>query len=283
LGSLLVFLVIVIVMSLIIFGWAMVLRIQRERKISEMKVTYLRLAGEEQNAYQRYIQAEKTLQEVESGILKSKEIIVELKAKVKQRRKQLRELLEHLRLVKSKINLLGGSSTKLDLELENTKLTGEIKNLLMFNNEDKIRINAEIAKMSDRTADLPHLAKESAELGETWESARQQLEQVENDFRSLDLNAWKKFADSYIKSRSEKSKLDPERELVNMILLLNNKKGLLYVRKKEMAKDPTTESARLVKKYEEDIKKLEVQLVNKSKSLGVPGKRLSELKDLFLK
>ena len=282
-GSLLIFFVIVIVMALIIVGWAMVLRIQRERKISEMKVAYMRLAGEEQNAYQRYIQAEKTFQEVEIGLQKSKEIIIELKVKVSQRRKQLREFVEHLRQVKSKINLLGGSSSKLDLELENTKLTSEIKNLLMFNNEDKTRINAEIAKIAEKKVDLPFLTKESAELGENWEIARQQLEQVENDFRSLDLNAWKKFADSYIKSRSEESKLDPERELVNMILLLNNKKGLLYVRKKEMAKDPTTESAKLVKKYEEDIKKLETQLVNKSKSLGVSGKRLHELKDLFLK
>lgn len=282
-GSLLIFFVIVIVMAMIIVGWAMVLRIQRERKISEIKITYLRLAGEEQGAYQRYIHAEKALQEVEIGLQKSKDIIAELRVKVSQRRKQLRELVEHLRLVKSKINLLGGSSTKLDLELENTKLTGEIKSLLMFNNEDKIKINMEIAKMSDKKADLPFLTKESAELGETWEIARQQLEQVENDFRSLDLNAWKKFADSYIKSRSEESKLDPERELVNMILLLNNKKGLLYVRKKEMAKDPTTESAKLVKRYEEDIKKLETQLVNKSRSLGITGKRLNELKDLFLK
>jgi len=282
-GSLLIFFVIVIAMALIIVGWAMVLRIQRERKISEIKITYLRLAGEEQGAYQRYIQAEKALQEVEIGLQKSKEIIIELKVKVSQRRKQLRELVEHLRLIKSKINLLGGSSTKLDLELENTKLTSEIKNLLVFNNEDKTRINAEIAKMADKKVDLPFLTKESAELGENWEIARQQLEQVENDFRSLDLNAWKKFADSYVRSRSEESKLDPERELVNMILLLNNKKGLLYVRKKEMAKDPTTESAKLVKKYEEDIKKLETQLVNKSRSLGVSGKRLNELKDLFLK
>ena len=275
--------VIIIAMSLIIVGWAMVLRIQREKKLSELRITYMRLSGEEQNAYQRYIQAEKALQEVEIGLHKSKEIIVELKIKVKQRKKQLRELIEQLRLVKSKINLLSGSSSKLDLELEETKLVSETRNLLMFNNEDKIRINAELDKISDKKTDLPFLTKESAELGESWEKARQQLELVENEFRSLDANAWKKFAESHLKSRTQENRLDPERELVNMILLLNNKKGLLYVRKKEMAKDPTTESAKLVKKYEDDIRKLEMQLVHKSKSLGVHVKRLNELKDLFLK
>lgn len=282
-GSLFIFFVIIIAMSLIIVGWAMVLRIQREKKLSELRITYMRLSGEEQNAYQRYIQAEKALQEVEIGLHKSKEIIVELKIKVKQRKKQLRELIEQLRLVKSKINLLSGSSSKLDLELEETKLVSETRNLLMFNNEDKIRINAELDKISDKKTDLPFLTKESAELGESWEKARQQLELVENEFRSLDANAWKKFAESHLKSRTQENRLDPERELVNMILLLNNKKGLLYVRKKEMAKDPTTESAKLVKKYEDDIRKLEMQLVHKSKSLGVHVKRLNELKDLFLK
>ena len=141
-GSLFIFFVIIIAMSLIIVGWAMVLRIQREKKLSELRITYMRLSGEEQNAYQRYIQAEKALQEVEIGLHKSKEIIVELKIKVKQRKKQLRELIEQLRLVKSKINLLSGSSSKLDLELEETKLLSETRNLLMFKNEDKIRINA---------------------------------------------------------------------------------------------------------------------------------------------
>lgn len=282
-GSIFIFLLIIISMTLIIFGWAMAIRIQRERKISELKITYLRLAGEEQNAYQRYIQAEKILQEVEIEIQKGKEIIVELKVKVKQRRKQLRELIENLRLVKSKINLIASNSSKLDLDLEDTKLTSEIKTLLMFNNEDKIRFNAETNKIAEKKVDLPYLTKESAELGNNWEIIRQQVEQVENEFRSLGPNVWKKFADTYIKGRSEESTLDPERELVNMILLLNNKKGLLYVRKKEMAKDPTTESTRLVKKYEEDIKKLETQLVKKSKRLGVSVNRLNELKSLFLK
>lgn len=282
-GSIFIFLLIIISMTLIIFGWAMAIRIQRERKISELKITYLRLAGEEQNAYQRYIQAEKTLQEVEIEIQKGKEIIVELKVKVKQRRKQLRELIENLRLVKSKINLIANNTSKLDLDLEDTKLTSEIKTLLMFNNEDKIRLNAETNKIAEKKVDLPYLTKESAELGNNWEIIRQQVEQVENEFHSLGPNVWKKFADTYIKNRSEESTLDPERELVNMILLLNNKKGLLYVRKKEMAKDPTTESTRLVKKYEEDIKKLETQLVKKSKRLGVSVNRLNELKSLFLK
>lgn len=278
-----IFLIIIIAMSLIISGWLMVLRLQRERKISEMKIAYFRYAGEEQSAYQVYIQAEKALQEVEIELQKSKEIIVELKVKVKQRKKQLRELIEPLRRVKSKINLLVGSSSKLELELDNTKLTSEIKTLLMFNNMDKIRINSETAKIIEKKVDLPFLTKESAELGKNWEITRQQLEQIENEFRFLDPNTWKKFAESYAKSRSEKSKLAPERELINMILLLNNKKGLLYVRKKEMAKDPTTESAKLVKKYEDDIIKLETQLANKSRSLGVPMTRLNELKNLFLK
>ncbi len=278
-----IFLIIIIAMSLIISGWLMVLRLQRERKISEMKIAYFRHAAEEQNAYQVYIQAEKALQEVEIELQKSKELIVELKVKVRQRKKQLRELIEPLRRVKSRINLLVGSSSKLELELDNTKLTSEIKTLLMFNNMDKIRINSETAKIIEKKVDLPFLTKESAELGKNWEKTRQQLEQVENEFRFLDPNTWKKFAESYAKSRAEKSRLAPERELINMILLLNNKKGLLYVRKKEMAKDPTTESAKLVKKYEDDIIKLETQLANKSRSLGVPMTRLNELKNLFLK
>ena len=282
-GPLIIFVVIVVAMALIIFGWAMVLRIQRERKISEFKVNYMRLAGEEQAAYQRYIHAERALQDVEMDMHKSKELIAELRIRLKHRRTELRELIEKMRLVKAKINLLTGSAKNLDLEVDRTKLTSEIKSRLMFNNDDKKRILNEVKKIQEKLGDLPFLAKESAELGTTWENLRQALEQIENEFRTLDQFAFKKFSDQFIKTRTAENRLDPERELVNMILLLNNKRGLLYVRKKEMAKDPTTESQQLVKKFEDDIKRLEVQLGHKAKNLAIAPKRLNELKSLFLK
>jgi len=282
-GPLIIFLVIVIAMALLIFGWAMVLRIQRERKISEYKVNYMRLAGEEQAAYQRYIHAERALQDTEMDVLKSKELVAELKLRVVRRRKELRELIENLRLVKAKIDLLTGSGKNLDLEVDRTKLTSEIKTRLAFSNEDKTRIINEMRKIQEKQQDLPFLTKESADLGNVWENLRQALEQIENEFRSLDQFAFKKFSEQFIKTRSAENRLDPERELVNMILLLNNKRGMLYVRKKEMAKEPTTESQRLVQKYEDDIRKLEVQLVHKAKNLCISAKRLNDLKNLFLK
>ena len=282
-GSLFIFFIIVFIMALVIVGWAMILKVQKERKISECKIAYMRLSGEEQASYQRYVQAEKTYQDVEIDIEKSKEIIGVLRLKVQHRRKELRELIEQLRVVKTKINLQTGSSSKLDLELEKTKLTSEVKTRLMLNNEEKLRLIHEKGKIEEKTVDLPFLAKESAELSTAWENLRKQVEQVESDFRALDFNAFKRFADSFIKSRSSEHKLDPERELVNMILLINNKKGLLYARSKEMAKDPTTESARLTKQYEGDIKKLDARLICRSKGLGVSPKRLNELRNLFFK
>ncbi|OGF98201.1 MAG: hypothetical protein A3F83_10130 [Candidatus Glassbacteria bacterium RIFCSPLOWO2_12_FULL_58_11] len=282
-GSLFIFFIIVFIMALLIVGWAMVLKVQKERKISEFKISYMRLSGEEQAAYQHYVQAEKTHQDVEIDIEKSKEIIDSLRLKVQHRRKELRVLIEQLRVIKSKINLLTGSSSKLDLELDRTKLTSEVKTRLMLNNEDKLRILHEKGKIQEKTVDLPYLAKESSERGTAWENLRKQVEQIESEFRALDFNAYKRFAESFIKSRSAEHKLDPERELVNMILLINNKKGLLYARNKEMAKDPTTESTRLVQQYEGDIKKLEAQLVARSKGLGISPKRLNELRNLFFK
>ncbi|MFH1071694.1 MAG: hypothetical protein V1794_18905, partial [Candidatus Glassbacteria bacterium] len=163
------------------------------------------------------------------------------------------------------------------------KLTSEIKTRLAFSNEDKTRIINEMRKIQEKQQDLPFLTKESADLGNVWENLRQALEQIENEFRSLDQFAFKKFSEQFIKTRSAENRLDPERELVNMILLLNNKRGMLYVRKKEMAKEPTTESQRLVQKYEDDIRKLEVQLVHKAKNLCISAKRLNDLKNLFLK
>ena len=68
-----------------------------------------------------------------------------------------------------------------------------------------------------------------------------------------------------------------------MILLLNNKQSMLYVKKKEAAKDPTTESVQQIKKYASDIKKLESQINSKSKRMGVAAERVVELKKLFLK
>jgi len=282
-GSLLIFIIIVVALSLIIVGWVMVLEILRERKIAEMKTTFMQLAGEEQNKYQHYIQAEKTLQEAEIEIQRSKEIIVKLKARMRERKKELRELIEQLRLVRSRIDSPSANFLVMNLELNNTEMTSRLESLLMFNNKDKIRITAELAKTEEKKGDLPYLTKKSAQLGENWDKALQNLEQVANKFRSLDINAWNNFAESYSKIRSEKSKLDPERDLINMILLLNNKKGLLYMLKKEMAKDPNNESSRLVKKYEVDIKKLEVRLRNKSRSMGISPTRLNKLKNLFLK
>ena len=261
----------------------MVLRFQRERKISELKVAYLGLAAEEQNAYQRYIQAEKAVQDLEMETHKSKELIAELKGKVAERKKELREFIQQLRQLRSEHDFADSPSAKLDLELESTKLISEIKTRLMLNNEDKKRIIAEKDKIEEKKEELPLLTKESEELCASWEKLRKELDQVENEFRRVDEAAFKRFTESFIQKKTEESKLDPERELINLILLLNNKRGLLYVRKKEAAKDPTTDSIELIKKYEADIKKLESQLRHKSKTLGVPPERVVELKKLFLK
>ncbi len=169
------------------------------------------------------------------------------------------------------------------MEVDNTKLTSEIKTRLVLNNEDKKRVISERKKIKERTVDLPLITREVEQLGGIWESLRRDVEQVESEFRQVDEEAFKRFSESFIKKKTEESKLDPEREMINLLLLLNNKRGLLYVRKKEAAKDPTTDSAELIKKYEADVKKLELQLVSKSRRFGILPKRLEELKNLFLK
>jgi len=282
--SLIVFLLIIIgSFSIIVVVWNLVLRYQRERKISELKITYLRLFGEEENAYQRYIMAEKSMQTIEMDMEKAKEIIIELKSRIITRRKELRELIQQLRIVKSKLNLTDSRNSNLDLEVDSTKLTSEIKTRLVLNNEDKKRVISERKKIEERMVDLPLITREVEQLGSIWESLRREVEQVESEFRQVDGEAFKRFSEAFIKKKTEESKLDPERELINLLLLLNNKRGLLYVRKKEAAKDPTTESADLIKKYESDVKKLELQLVSKSRRFGISAKRLEELKNLFLK
>jgi hypothetical protein len=281
---LIVFLLIIIgSFSIIVVVWNLVLRYQRERKISELKITYLRLFGEEENAYQRYIMAEKSMQTIEMDMEKAKEIIIELKSRIITRRKELRELIQQLRIVKSKLNLTDSRNSNLDLEVDSTKLTSEIKTRLVLNNEDKKRVISERKKIEERMVDLPLITREVEQLGSIWESLRREVEQVESEFRQVDGEAFKRFSEAFIKKKTEESKLDPERELINLLLLLNNKRGLLYVRKKEAAKDPTTESADLIKKYESDVKKLELQLVSKSRRFGISAKRLEELKNLFLK
>lgn len=273
---------IVVGIGLIIAAWAMVLKIQRERKISEFKVNLMRLYGSEQNTYHRYIQAERAVQDVEMSSQKNKELVVKLKVRVHERRHEVRELIETLRMVRVRLNL-GSKGDKLDLELQRSKTESEIKTLLAFNNQDKLRINNEKRRLRENQEMLPQMTEEAAELSTAWENLRNQVDVIEGDFRKLDEHAFRKFADQFNHSRENEDKNDPEREIVNMILLLNNKKSLLYVRRKEMAKDPTTESQKLVKKYEQDIGKLERQLVRKSKSLGLKPKRVNALQKMFSK
>jgi hypothetical protein len=269
-------------MGMIITGWAMVLKIQRERKISEFKVNLMRLYGSEQAAYHRYIQAERAVQDVEMEAQKSKELVIQLKIRIRQRRTRLRELLESLRLVNTRLGIVSRGD-KLDLELQRAKLENEVKTLLALNDQEKKRVNDEKRRAQESLDMLPQMTEESAEFSTRWESLRSQVDVVENDFRKLDEHAFNKFADQFASRRDQEDKSDPEREVVNMILLLNNKKSMLYVRRKEMAKDPTTESQKLVKKYEGDIVKLEKQLVRKSKSLGIQPKRVNELQKMFSK
>ena len=96
------------------------------------------------------------------------------------------------------------------------------------------------------------------------------------------MNEFVHFSKSFVKKRTQEGNLDPEREMINLLLMLNNKQGMLYVRKKEAAKDPTTDSADLISKYSEDIKKLELQLKIKAKRLGITPQRIEELKRLFV-
>ena len=242
----------------------------------------MRLYGSEQSAYHRYIQAERAVQDIEMESQKSKDLVIQLKIRVRQRRSRMRELIDNLRLVKVKLNL-ASKGNKLDLELQRSKLESEIKTLLALNNQEKQRINDEKRRLQENQEMLPQMTEESAELSSAWENLRNQVDVVENDFRKLDEHAFRKFADQFANNRDKDDRNDPEREIVNMILLLNNKKSLLYVRRKEMAKDPTTDSQKLVKKYEQDIIKLEKQLVRKSNSLGIQPKRINELQKMFSK
>ena len=282
-GPVIFFVVVVIVMVVFILGWTFFLRVQKERKISEFKINYLRIASEEENAYNRYIQAEKIFQTVEMEVQKCKDIILAIKKNMIPRKRELRELIDELRVVKTRHALNPSESALLDAELEITKLTSEIKTRWVLNDEDKKKIIAERARMIEKNADLPILSKEVEELSALWEELRKELEKVEAAFRDLDQGAFKRFSESFIKKRTEEGKLDPEREIINLILLLNNKRGMLYVKKKEAAKEPTTESMQQIKKYNDDIKKLSYQITIKSKRMGISPDRVVELKKLFLK
>ena len=282
-GPVIFFVVVVIVMVVFILGWTFFLRVQKERKISEFKINYLRIASEEENAYNRYIQAEKIFQTIEMDAQKCKDIILALKKNMIPRKRELQELIEELRIVKSRHALNPSESALLDAELELTKLTSEIKTRWVLNDEDKKKIIAERARMTEKNADLPILSKEVEELSALWEEVRKELEKVEVAFHDLDQGAFKRFSESFIKKRTEEGKLDPEREIINLILMLNNKRGMLYVKKKEAAKDPTTASMQQIKKYNDDIKKLSYQITIKSKRMGISPDRVVELKKLFLK
>jgi len=282
-GPVIFFVVVVIVMVVFILGWTFFLRVQKERKISEFKINYLRIASEEENAYNRYIQAEKIFQTIEMDVQKCKDIILALKKNMIPRKRELQELIEELRIVKTRHALNPSESALLDAELEITKLTSEIKTRWVLNDEDKKKIIAERARMTEKNADLPILSKEVEELSALWEEVRKELEKVEAAFHNLDQGAFKRFSESFIKKRTEEGKLDPEREIINLILMLNNKRGMLYVKKKEAAKDPTTASMQQIKKYNDDIKKLSYQITIKSKRMGISPDRVVELKKLFLK
>ncbi len=282
-GPVIFFVVIVIVLILFILGWTFFLRIQKERKISELKINYLRIASEEENAYNRYIQAEKLLQTTEMEMQKCKDIILALKKNMLPRKRELQELIENLRVVKTRHALNPSESALLDAELEVTKLTSEIKTRWVLNDEDKKKIIAERARINEKNTNLPILSREVEELSALWEEVRRELEKVEAAFHNLDEVVFKRFSESHIKKRTEEGKLDPEREIINLILLLNNKRGMLYVKKKEAAKDPTTESMQQIKKYGDDIKKLASQITIKSKRMGISPDRVVELKRLFLK
>ena len=282
-GPVIFFVVVVIVMVVFILGWTFFLRVQKERKISEFKINYLRIASEEENAYNRYIQAEKIFQTIEMDAQKCKDIILALKKNMIPRKRELQELIEELRIVKTRHALNPSESALLDAELEITKLTSEIKTRWVLNDEDKKKIIAERARMTEKNADLPILSKEVEELSALWEEVRKELEKVEAAFHNLDQGAFKRFSESFIKKRTEEGKLDPEREIINLILMLNNKRGMLYVKKKEAAKDPTTASMQQIKKYNDDIKKLSYQITIKSKRMGISPDRVVELKKLFLK
>ncbi len=274
---------ILLAFCLIIVFWTMALRYQRARKISEIKVAYLRLASQEESAYQRYLTVEKRAQQLELELDKSRESIAELRSKLRSRRGELRELIGRLRIVRSRLALVGPEEGTLDDEIEETKLLAEVRTRLILSQEDKRRIAGDRLRVAERLRELPEVAQESEKNSKAWDQLRRELEAMETEFRKLDEEAFRKFAEAYVQKRTEDKRLDPERDLVNLILLLNNKRGLLYVRRKEAAKDPTTDSQEQIKKHEADIRKLEGQLVTKSRNYGISVERLEELRNLFLK
>ncbi len=281
-GSLVTFAIIAVFLGLTLFGWTLVLKIQRDRKISDLKIQYLRISANEESAYQRYIQAERQLQDIELKEEKSHQTISLLKSSIIGRRRELRELIDRLRIIKRKYNLVGSGRVSLDDDVEMTKLINEVRSRLTMNNEDKKRIISEKSKIVDSVASMADLRQESDQYEKEWEKVRREVDKVEIEFRKLDEEEFVRFCKAFIKKRSEEGSLDPEREIINLLLMLNNKQGMLYVRKKEAAKDPTTESIELIHKYNDDIRKLEAQLRVKAKRLGISAQRIEELKNLFV-
>lgn len=281
-GSLVTFAIIAVFLGLTLFGWTLVLKIQRDRKISDLKIQYLRISATEESAYQRYIQAERQLQDVELKEEKSHQTISLLKNNIIGRRRELRELIDRLRIIKRKYNLVGSGRMSLDDDVDMTKLTSEVRSRLMMNNEDKKRIKSERLKIVDSVASMADLRQETEQYEKEWEKIRREVDKLEIEFRKLDEEEFVRFSKAFIKKRSEEGSLDPEREIINLLLMLNNKQGMLYVRKKEAAKDPTTESIDLIHKYNDDIRKLEAQLRVKAKRLGISAQRIEELKNLFV-
>ena len=282
-GALGFLIIVVMVMEVSDVGFTFFLRVQRERKISEYKINYLRIAAEEENDYNHYLQAEKNLQDSEMQTQKCKDTILALKKNITPRKQELRELIENLRAVKTRSALDPAEGDLLDVELEITKLVSEIRTRWILNDEDKKKIISERTRLNEKSEDIPLLSKEVEESNALWEESRKALDKIETEFHQLDARAFQSFASSFIKKRTEEGKLDPEREMINLILLLNNKQGMLYVKKKEAAKDPTTASIEQVKKYSNDIKKLESQIAIKSKRMGLKPERVVELKKLFIK
>ncbi|MCE5271695.1 hypothetical protein LLH00_10480 [bacterium] len=281
-GSLLTFAVIAVVLGLTLFGWTLVLKLQRDRKISDLKIQYLRTAASEESAYQHYIQAERQLQDLELKEEKCRQTISILKSNIIGRRNELHELIDKLRIIKRKYSLVGSGRMNLDDDLELTKLTSEVRSRLVLNNEDKKRVIFERMRIKEAVASLTETRQETGEHETAWETVRREMDKIEIDFRKLDEDEFVRFCKAFIKKRSEEGSLDPEREIINLLLMLNNKQGMLYVRRKEAAKEPTTSSLDLIHKYNEDIRKLEMQLRVKAKRLGITAQRVEELKRLFV-
>ena len=185
-GSLITFVVIAIVLGMTLFGWTMVLKIQRDRKISDLKIQFIRLASSEESAYQHYIQTERELQDNELKVEKSRQTILSLRNSLKAGRQELREMINKLRLVKRKYALVGVVKMSLDDELEFTRLAEEVRNRLLSNNEDKKRIASENEKIIQIVAPFEELRRESVENEKVWEGIRRELDRIEAEFRKLD-------------------------------------------------------------------------------------------------